>query len=213
MDGDNLSAFRLEPGDRAVLADAPAQILQCPGISLHGALRVGVAAKTIVHAAKAVVARERDHRADLIGFEQIDAVAHLVVHLGDVVILAELFLRHRHHDAFFLVLGRIAEQRVHFRPHALFFLEQRALVVGGPASVAARGFPADDALVEHSDSRARAREPPARAEARDAAANDDDFHAAGGARDGSHGFLRGFATHVQPEICHGHRLMFPAMAC
>src|SRR5262249_55553882 len=77
-------------------------------------------------------------------------------------------------DALPLVFGRVPEQLLHLRPELLLLHEERAVGVGASATIPARGLPADDALVEHQHVDAIARQPPAGAEARDAAANDDD---------------------------------------
>src|SRR5262249_44172430 len=77
-----------------------------------------------------------------------------------------------------LVLGRVAEQLVHLRPEPLLLEAEGAVDVRRATAVPSRGFPADDALVEHEHVDARARQPPPRGEARDAAADDPHCRAA-----------------------------------
>ena len=121
-----------------------------------------MAAKTIVNAAQAIVARDRHQFARLLRIEPIDAVAHFIAHAGDEMIMVEIVLVGRDDHALGRMLGRIAEQFVHHRPQPLFFEEQRALVMAAPAAIAARGLRANDTLVEHEHAQTVTRQPPGR---------------------------------------------------
>ena len=57
----HLAARSLEAGDRRMLHDPTAQILDRPGIGLHRAVRVGMAAEPVMDPAEAIAARQR-HR-------------------------------------------------------------------------------------------------------------------------------------------------------
>ena len=159
--------------DRRVLVDASAEILQRPGIGLHGALRVRVTAEMEVLRAERVVADQRRVAAERRGVELLRAVlrAHGRGQRGDAAVALLVELRKIHDDAFAAVFGGIAEQLVHLRPEALLLAEQRALVMGAAAAVAARRLPAHDAALEHGDVVAGAGEPPGGGQAGDAAAD------------------------------------------
>ena len=100
------------------------------------------------------------------------------VTLCNETILFPLPFGHRNQDAAFLVLGRIAKQFVHLRPKALLFVKQWARIMRCTAAITSGGFPTDDELVEYCDLDPRTREPPARTQARNAAADDDNFRTA-----------------------------------
>ena len=112
--------------DRAVLNDFAAEVLQRPGISLNRALRVGMAAKFIVHAAKAIVARQRNSLLHLLNVKQLDRVVEAGVAFRNEAILFPLTFGHRDQDAALLMLCGVAKQFIHLRPKPLFFIEQGA---------------------------------------------------------------------------------------
>ena len=134
-----------------MLNNFAAQVLQGPCISLYAALRVGVSAKFIMYTAKTVVARERHGFLDLFDVKHFDGMAKPVVTFGNEAILLPLPLGHGNKDASLLMLGRIAQQLVHLRPHPLFFVKQGAGVMRCTTAIASRCLPANDELVEHGD--------------------------------------------------------------
>ncbi len=94
-------------------------------------------AKAQVDAAQAIVARQWHHLAHLLRVDLVHLIAHVATHAGDIVIVVQLPLADGNDHALALVFGGIAEQFIHHRPQALFFIEQRALIVRGAAAVAA----------------------------------------------------------------------------
>ena len=112
-----------------MLQDAPAQILQRPGIGLHRPLRIGMAAEAQMDAAKAGLVGQRHGFLRLRGIEIVDAVAHRAAHPPDRAIMVEQRGIALDDDPFARIFGRIAEQIVHLRPHPLFLGEERALVM------------------------------------------------------------------------------------
>ncbi len=75
--------------------------------------------------------------AHLLRVDLVHLIAHVATHAGDIVIVVQLPLADGNDHALALVFGGIAEQFIHHRPQALFFIEQRALIVRGAAAVAA----------------------------------------------------------------------------
>ncbi len=121
--------------DRRVLQDAPAMILQRPGIGLRAALWVGVTAPMHEIATNRVVADQRDERLELGTIQRIRREA-LARRIGDrASMVQELPLGKRHPHAAALIFGGIAEQLVHLRPQALLLDEERAEMVAGAAAV------------------------------------------------------------------------------
>ncbi|MCY1175766.1 hypothetical protein D9M73_160180 [compost metagenome] len=116
IDRDDLAPVGLDRQSRAMLQDAPAQILQRPGIGLHGALRIGMAAKAQMNAAKAALVGQRHHVLRLLAVQIIDAVAHRAAHPPDRAVMVEQVRITLDDDAFALIFGRVAEQIVHLRP-------------------------------------------------------------------------------------------------
>ncbi len=149
-----------------VLQDAAAKVLQRPGIGLHRPLRIGVAAKAQMNAAGSIVAGQRHELAYALRVEIVDLIAQSPAHLGHALVVAQMLVGGGEDHPLAAIFGGIAEQLVHQRPQALFLVEQRAVIVRGAAAVAARGLPADHALVEHQDVDPGARQPPGGAEGR-----------------------------------------------
>src|SRR5215470_1354201 len=148
-------------------------VLESPGICLHRALRVGVAAEVQIGAADGVVAGEGYQLTELPAIEELPVEAPRLADLGPAPGQGELRVAQRDADPVRLVFGGIAEQLVHLRPETLLFETEGAVDVGGTAAVAPGGLPSHDALLEHEHVDAGAGQPPSRAEPGDAAADDD----------------------------------------
>ncbi len=152
-------------------------ILQGPGIGLHRALRIGLAAELQMDATQALVADQGRHLDGPLRVQVLGREPQFVEHLGHVVIVRQMRLGERHDHPLAPVFGGIAQQLIHQRPHPLFLGEQRGMVVRSAAAIAARGLPAHHALVQHQHVGPGPRQLPARAEPRDPAPHDDDRRA------------------------------------
>ena len=149
-------------------------VLERPGVGLHRALGIGVAAEVKERAADGIVAGDRHQLLHLLAVEEIPAKAARLGDLGRAPRERKLVLGERDADAIRLMLGRVAEELVHLGPEPLLLEAEGAVDVSGAAAVPPGSFPAHDALLQHEHVDARAGEPPARAEPGDAAADDDD---------------------------------------
>jgi hypothetical protein len=142
-----------------------------------------------VHAAEVGLARHRDQLAHLARIEIAHRIAEPAALGRHALVGGEVAFGESEDHPLAPVFGGIAEQLIHQRPQALFFVEQRAVVVRGAAAIAARGLPADHPLVEHQDIDAGARQPPGRAEPRHPAAD--------------HHHLGAIRRHAQPSPPNG----------
>ena len=201
LDADDAAAHRDDPRDGGVLQDAAALVLQRPGVGLHGALRIGLAAKMIMDRTDHVIPGKRHQLARLLRVEHLVVVAHASADIAVVLVLGELRLGQRHDDALAPVFGRVAEQLVHLRPEPLLLGEQRALVMRRSAAVTARRLPADDSLVEHDDVDPRSRQPPSGAKPRDPRADHDDRRTLGHVRLRHACCRRGRRPAPPPQAC------------
>ena len=92
-----------------MLNDFSAKILKCPGIGLNRALRVGMAAKFIMHAAKAIIARQRNSLLNLLYVKHLDRVVEARVAFRNEAILVPLPFGHRNQDTAFLMFCWVAQ--------------------------------------------------------------------------------------------------------
>ncbi len=174
LDFHDASATLREPGHHRVLEDPAAVILKGPGVRLHRALRIGVAAEVQVGAPDRVVADDRHQLLELTAVEQLPPEAARLADLGPAPRERPLRLAEGDADPVRLILRRIAEQLVHLRPEPLFLEPEGAIDVRRAAAVAPGRLPAHDVLLEDEHVDAGAREPPSGAQPADAAAHDHD---------------------------------------
>jgi hypothetical protein len=168
-----------DAGDRRVLEDPPAEVLERPGIGLDRPLGIGVPAVVGVGPAQRVIPDDRHQLLQLLRGQEVGPEATLGGDLPGPSEEGELVLVERHPDPVGLVLGGVPEQLVHLRPEPLLLEPEGAVDVGRATAVASGGLPAHDALLEHEDVDAGAREPPASAQASHAATDDDHCRAPG----------------------------------
>ena len=154
------AARGIEPQHGGLLHHAPAVILQGPGVCLHRALRIGVAAEMMQIPARDVLACQRHQLADLsrVKLFRHKTLPHRV--LPRIAVALHLFCVHRDANALAAELGRVAKQLIHHRPQALLLAKERTEWMCASATVASRRLPADDSLVDHQDIDALASEPP-----------------------------------------------------
>ena len=136
-----------------MLTDGAAEVLDGPGIGLHRALRIGVAAEVGHHPARGCFTDPGHQLAQGLIVQDLNLKA-----LGDrerrcAMVGFQLGRRERNADALTLIFRGIAEQIVHHRPEALLLAEQRTRGVRRTAAVPAGCFPAHDALLDdrHAD--------------------------------------------------------------
>ena len=125
-----------ETHHRAVLADATAQVLQRPGIGLHRALRIGVAAELHVNAAEIGLADQGRHFAHLLRIQVIGGVTQGVKIGGHIVVVGQLGLGEGRDHPLAAVFGGIAEEVVHHRPKPLLLRIEGTVGMGCAAAVA-----------------------------------------------------------------------------
>ncbi len=167
------AALELYPRDGRVLVNSSAMVLNRPSIGLRRSLRIGMTAEAEEEAADCVVADERYELLKLLAVELPAGEALILGHFREAAHALGLHIVECDANAMALILGRVAEHFVHLWQEALLFAKERAEDVRSTAAVAARGLPADNALVEHRNIHTRAREPPRRTEASDPAADDE----------------------------------------
>ncbi len=143
-----------------MLENSSAQVLQRPGIGLDRALRIGLTAIAQVDAASDIVPRQRHALAHLPWIEVVDLITQAAADLGHAPVVLQVIVCGGEDHPLAAVFGGVAQQFFHLRPQALLLMEQRAVIVRGAAAVAPGRLPADDALVQHQDFDARARQPP-----------------------------------------------------
>ena len=95
-----------------------------------------MAAKFIMHAAKAIVAGERHCFLHLFDVKHFDRMVQPFVSFGNEAILLPLPFSHCNQDAAFLMLSRVTQEFVHLGPQALFFIEQRAGIMRCATTIA-----------------------------------------------------------------------------
>ena len=132
-----------------------------------------MAAEVEIGAADGVVAGDGHQLLELLPIEELPAKAPRLSDLRPAPGQRELGLAQGDADPIGLVLRGIAEELVHLRPEALLLEAEGTVDVGGAAAIAAGGFPAHDALLEHEHVHARSGQPPSGAEPGDTTADDD----------------------------------------